>query len=630
MGDIDPNNTEDMDETLDDHYHGDEEFAIKYEEPDGQIGYIQITVPRTTPTLAPRVMDRSLANIAVDQPSASMMQPPPLVAPPVRPAPVEPRPDPMADASLRTLIFYTYVKINGKVCKLIVDSGSCINAISDAIVLRLGLTPIPHPTPYYVLWIDASSLPVKSKCRVPLKVSAYDENVLCDVLPMKVGSIILGRTTGHLAPVYDEPANKPVPTKPIGLMVVRGPLFARDLGCEGDDTPLCVAVTLDVSADPPIEPRAPEVEAILLEFGDVFPEELPRKLPPMRSIQHAIDLVPGASLPNLPHYCMEPQRYEELLRQVCELLAKGLIQESLSPCAVPALLALKKDGTWRMCCDSRAINKITLYAHPKKCSFLTPEVSFLRFIVIAQGVAADPDKVRAITSWPSPASLHDVQSFIGLATFYQQFAPVLRLLDFGKVFEVTCDASGVGIGGARSQEGHPVEFFSEKLNDHKKGKDNVVADALSRRAHMLNIMRVKVLGFETIRDGYDSCPDFVPIITRVRQGPSRDYRDYVLTDDYLFYQNRLCVPRTSLRDFLICKCHVGGLSGHFRREKTISTVEYQFYWPSLKRDISNIITQCRLWALAKQGASPTILPLTRLDARTFPAMGEFACRDQPR
>jgi hypothetical protein len=109
----------------------------------------------------------------------------------------------------------------------------------------------------------------------------------------------------------------------------------------------------------------PIVADILQEYVDVFPSEVLAGLPPLRGIEHQIDLIPGACLPNHSPYRINPEETKEIQRQVQEVLDKGYVCESLRPCAIPVILVPKKDGSWHMCVDYRAINNITIrYRHP--------------------------------------------------------------------------------------------------------------------------------------------------------------------------------------------------------------------------------------------------------------------------
>jgi len=106
------------------------------------------------------------------------------------------------------------------------------------------------------------------------------------------------------------------------------------------------------------------LDPLLKEFQDVF-QEPPKGLPPLRGIEHQIDFIPETSLPNRPAYRTNPTEAKEIQQQVEELLAKGWVQDSMSPYVMLVILVPKKDGSWRMCTNGRAINNIIIkYTQP--------------------------------------------------------------------------------------------------------------------------------------------------------------------------------------------------------------------------------------------------------------------------
>nr|GFC37252.1 putative reverse transcriptase domain-containing protein [Tanacetum cinerariifolium] len=179
------------------------------------------------------------------------------------------------------------------------------------------------------------------------------------------------------------------------------------------------------------------------------------------------------------------------------------------------------------------------YAKFSKCEFWLSSVAFLGHIVSAEGVTMDPTKVEAITKWPRPTSVTEVQSFLGLAGYYRRFvlgfsrlalpltklmrkgekfvwneereksfeelnqhlvsAPVLTLPSGSGGFQIYSDASKKGLGCVLMQHGKVIAYVSRQLKpyEYHPRKANVVADALSRKSGMIDGITVEE---EIIRD----------------------------------------------------------------------------------------------------------------------------------
>ncbi|GJT78124.1 putative reverse transcriptase domain-containing protein [Tanacetum coccineum] len=113
----------------------------------------------------------------------------------------------------------------------------------------------------------------------------------------------------------------------------------------------CMAYLAYVTKAKEIEKKEVSNIHIVCDFPDVFPGDLPG-IPPKRQVEFGIDLIPRATPIAKAPYRLAPTEMQELMKQLQELLDKGIIQPSSSPWGALVLFVKKKDGSMRMCIKS--------------------------------------------------------------------------------------------------------------------------------------------------------------------------------------------------------------------------------------------------------------------------------------
>ena len=91
-------------------------------------------------------------------------------------------------------LFHSRCFVSEKVCSLIIDGGSCTNFASDTLVRKLGLVTRPFSRPFRLEWLnEAGEQYVKKQVTVPFTIGRYEDEVVCNVLPMDAYHMLLGR-----------------------------------------------------------------------------------------------------------------------------------------------------------------------------------------------------------------------------------------------------------------------------------------------------------------------------------------------------------------------------------------------------------------------------------------------------
>eukprot|EP00253_Pinus_taeda_P022952 PITA_22952 len=347
-----------------------------------------------------------------------------------------------------------------------------------------------------------------------------------------------------------------------------------------------------------------------------------------------------------------------------------------------------------------------LYAKFSKCDFFKEEIQYLGHVISKEGIAVDPEKIKAIMDWPVPKDVADIRSFMGLAGYYRRFvegfsrvafpitslqkkgksfqwtpncqksfeqlkhllttAPILRIADPDKDYVVCTDASKEGVGGVLMQEGRVVAYESRKLKEHEQkysaydleltavihalkmwrhylvgrkfllltdhhsltnyfsqptlnarqarwvdflsgfdfeikhlqGKENRVADALSRKVQQLyevSVSEGKSPVLEMVKEASRQDVNYQQLKLQLQQSAGlTDQSDYKLNKDgMIHFKQRLYVPsQDKIKNLIMDEFHVSHYAGHPGYQKMITAIRKEYFWPGMKKDIAEYLSRC--------------------------------------
>ncbi|KAK1648887.1 hypothetical protein QYE76_066692 [Lolium multiflorum] len=297
----------------------------------------------------------------------------------------------------RCNIFQTRAGINGKSIKVIIDGGSCHNLASTELCSKLNLPLRKHNNPYHIQWLsDNGNVKIQHTVTISFKIGAYEDTVDCDVVPMTVCHMLLGRPWQ-----YDKKANHDGHTNDYSFKVddkyfilrpmtpsqviadnaralarakeatihseMRGErvihqkeserhkpyvsemksvlLATKSEMREVNHTPSTKVPSVLTYKGPSSETNnlttlPSSLLSLLKEPQDVFLNNLPLGLPPLQGIEPHIDRMQGATLPTCTAYRTKPDDQEEGQRQTHDRQAHGYVHENLSPSVVSTILVM--------------------------------------------------------------------------------------------------------------------------------------------------------------------------------------------------------------------------------------------------------------------------------------------------